>query len=214
MSAYRKLASLTGLIVLLASLAGCATLTDNRTSTYELQTPDPGKGVVAGTLFLRTEFLSGDNATLSLWGPGKYEIIGLWLRRFSKSPYDFSESRGLGRAFALQLAPGRYKLDSWGLYPGGKNAKPKYSGEPETAVEFEVVAGKTIYIGRFDADRLLEVASFHDNLANDLIELQKIPALDIRNMENHALNVRGWWLKDTVGKEILRRAGNLGCPQC
>ena len=216
MFAYRRLAFLgmfIASIVCQLSLTGC-TLLDHRSSTYELEKPDPSKGVVVGTLFMRTEFLGRDNASLSLWGPGKYEVVSLSLRSFTQSPYDFSEHGGVGRAFALQLAPGKYKLGWWSIFDGNRNGKLKSSEGPEPIVEFEVQAGKTVYLGRFDANQRLEVASIHDNLSNDILWIKKIPAVNVKEIENRSLNVRGWWLKDAVGKEILRRMGNPRCDQC
>lgn len=208
---HRRLA-LFGMFIASIVLTGCSLL-DHRSSTYELEKPDPTKGVVVGTLFMRADSLGRDNANLSLWGPGKYEVIGLSLRSFTQSPYDFSEGKGYGRAYALQLSPGKYKLGWWSIYDGRREAL-KSSEAPETAVEFEVVAGKTIYLGRFDASRKLEVASFHDNLAMDSIWIKRIPAVNFNEIENRSLNVRGWWLQDAVGKEILRQMGNPRCDHC
>lgn len=194
-------------------LSGCATPDFSVT----LKDNDPSKGVVVGTIFERSVF-TPYGAIFKLQGPdGKIILLDRNPRYFKNENVTFEHKppkvpMGVGRTFAIQLSPGRYKITSWGLDYGSRY---KLSGEPQNPIEFDVVANEAIYIGRLDANRFLELASIHDNFNDDkkyFSELQNLRGFDLINK---SLSVNGWWLPDATGKEMLKKHGKENvCEQC
>ena len=195
-------------VLLPALLSGCVT-GRNSAPAFTYTTPDLAKGVVVGTVFESSVFeahgarfgiVSGDPAALegkSLWlsshaPAGQVALLNV----LPKVP------TGKGSTFALQLTPGRYSVIIWLLDYGFRS---RYSEASPKPIEFDVVAGKVIYLGRLDANRFLEVASIHDNFEEDIVYLKKNPLLANASIENKALEVREWWLTDALSKEILER---------
>ena len=195
-------------VLLPALLSGCVT-GHNSAPAFTYTTPDPAKGVVVGTVFERAVFeahgarfgiVSSDlaaNKDKDLWLSSHAPAGQVSLQNVApKVP------TGKGSTFALQLTPGRYRILIWLLDYGSRS---KYSESSPKAIEFDVVAGKVIYLGRLDANRFLEVASIHDNFEEDIVYLKKNPLLANASIENKALEVSEWWLKDATGKKLLER---------
>lgn len=195
-------------VLLPALLSGCVT-GRNSAPAFTYTTPDLAKGVVVGTVFESSVFeahgarfgiVSGDPAALegkSLWlsshaPAGQVALLNV----LPKVP------TGKGSTFALQLTPGRYSVIIWLLDYGFRS---RYSEASPKPIEFDVVAGKVIYLGRLDANRFVEVASIYDNFEEDIVYLKKNPLLANASIENKALEVREWWLTDALSKEILER---------
>lgn len=188
-------------------MAGCSVMETGLTR-YEMKEPDPGKGIVVGTVFERSTMFK-DGLEFVMWGP-RQELF--WVTNWvSRSPSNFAEAKGTGHAFALQLPPGKYRVSYWSL-PNGKAVKTSDRSVPD--IEFEVVAGKAVYLGRFDASLALEVAAIYDNFKEDLPLLRKIPGLNVDQVENKSLNKRGWWMNEAAGKANWERMGKLRCELC
>jgi len=204
-TAIRSLAAIALLSVI---LSGCASSSFNPASLNYTQ-PDPAKGVVIGTVFERAVF-EPYGATFVITPNNPAMIATNRIGLSSKAMAGQTTLRnvppklpkGEGTTFALQLAPGRYRVSFWGLDYGRRF---KYSESPLQQIEFDVEAGKVIYIGRLDANRFMEMASIHDNYAEDIEYLKKNPLLSNATIENKALEVREWWLPDATGKELLKR---------
>lgn len=203
-----------GAVTSLLLVTGCATL-DQSAQKYAFKEIDPSKGVVVGAVFERAVFTpygayfyiqapDGEKIVLSSRArTGRYSIINVP----PKVP------KGVGSPFALQLPSGKYRVVGWALDYGSAN---KSSLPPETTIEFEVVAGKVSYLGRFDANRFLEIASIHDNFDEDVAYIRKSFPLISTSISNQSINVKGWWLPNPAGKEIIDRMGKQGerCEQC
>ncbi|CAB3866998.1 MULTISPECIES: hypothetical protein [Achromobacter] len=200
-------------ILTLAMLVGCTTAGQS-SARYSVAALDPAKGVVVGTVFERAVFVpygayfylqSSDGKRIMLesgGGGGKPAIVN----NPPKVP------KGVGSTFALQLAPGKYQITRWALDYG---RRIKVSEGFAQAIEFEVIPGQIAYLGRLDASRFLEVASIHDNYAEDLPYLKtRHPSLESVEIVNRSLRVQGWWLPDPTGKAILERTGGGTCDQC
>lgn len=202
--AFHKMASL----FIALAVAGCSVMETSLTR-YELKEPDPSKGIVVGTVMERSSQFK-DGLEFVIWGPREKEIMRVtnWM---SRSPSNFAEAKGMGHAFALQLAPGKYRVANWSL-PDGKGFKSSAVLKPD--LEFEVVAGKVFYLGRFDASQILEVAAIYDNLQGDLPALRKIPGVNVELIENKSLSKRGWWMNEATGKANWERMGKLRCDLC
>jgi hypothetical protein len=211
MLSYKKIISRTVLVSLFATqllLTGCAALVDQSTK-HELIAPDATKGVIVGTVFERS-ILAPRGAKFHIKGPNNDFFVlssgGDNLRYNITS----DQPKGVGMTFARQLAPGKYKVWLWAL-SYGRNSK--FSGD-DPGVEFEVEAGKVIYLGRFDANRFLEVASIHDNFKDDLKYLSRNPLIDVNAIENKALSKKGWWIFNSSGKELIKKTESKTCEQC
>ena len=195
-------------------LSGCASL-DQSAQKYALKENDPSKGVVVGTVFERSVF-TPYGAYFYIQSPQNERIVlssGARTGRFSIVNTPPKVPKGVGSPFALQLPPGQYKVIGWALDYGSAN---KSSLPFDSPVEFEVVAGKVSYLGRFDANRFLEIASIHDNYDEDMSYLKSIPLLGASKIENKSLSVQGWWLPNPAGKEIIEKSSKTGgrCEQC
>lgn len=199
-----RLPSLAVAIFALAVLAGCTTA-GQKSMKYSIAEADPTKGIVIGTVFERAAFTphgayfyleSSDNKRIMLesgGGGGKPAIV-------NQPP---EVPKGVGSTFAMQLPPGKYKVTRWALDYG---RRIKVSEGFKQPVEFDVVAGQVSYIGRLDASRFLEVAGIRDNYAEDLPVLKsKHPTLESAEIVNRSMHVRGWWLPNPTGKDILER---------
>jgi hypothetical protein len=198
--------------VLLMTLSGCAT--SDQSAQYELKDADPKKGIIVGTVFERSVF-TPHGAKFQIHSPTG-ELIAVHShgragnKRFAYEPPKVP--KGVGATFALQLPPGKYKVVAWGLDYGRSY---KMSGQPPVPVEFDVEAGKTIYLGRLDANRFLEIGSIHDKFAEDSEHLKGNPLLAGKQIENKSLKVKGWWLPNASGKELLEKHKDMGpCEQC
>ena len=203
-----------GAILALAILAGCTTA-GQTSRAYSIAEVNPAKGIVVGTIFERAVFIphgayfyitSFDDKRIMLesgGGGGKPSIV-------NKPP---QVPKGVGSTFALQLPPGKYRLTRWALDYG---RRIKVSEDYKQPVEFDVIAGQVTYVGRFDANRFLEIASIRDNYAEDLPVLKlKHPTLESAEIVNRSMRIQGWWLPDATGKDILQRAGRgETCDQC
>jgi len=195
-----------------ALLSGCAAFDANQ--QYAYQAYDPAKGVVVGSVFERAVFET-NGATFTIETP-EHQLITL-----SSQAHGGNEAivnnppvvpKGAGSTFALQLAPGRYRIVTWSLHYGSGDT---HAAAPKSPQEFEVVAGKVTYVGRLDANRFLEIASLHDNLAEDLPHLKQLPLLHDANIENHALALQGWWMPNAAGIRMLKALGKPDdCEQC
>lgn len=201
-------------LLAIAILAGC-TSARQTSKQFSITEPDPAKGIVVGTVFERSVFrphgayfylksYDGKQILLESGGDSRKPAFS------NKSP---KVPQGVGNTFALQLPPGKYQVTRWALDYG---RRIKVSEGYKQPVEFEVTAGQITYLGRFDASRFLEVASIHDNYAEDAPLLKaKHPTLDSAEIVNRAIRVQGWWLPDPTGKEILERLGRRQtCDQC
>ncbi|MNU93020.1 hypothetical protein D3C71_829500 [compost metagenome] len=197
-----------------AILAGCTTA-GQRSNKYAVTEVNPAKGIVVGTVFERAVFtphgaffylkaFDDERIMLESGGGGRKPAI---TNQPPKVP------KGVGSTFALQLPPGKYQVTGWALDYG---RRIKVSEGYRQPIEFEVIAGQVTYLGRFDASRFLEVASIHDNYAEDAPILKmKHPILESAEIVNRSIRVQGWWLPDPTGKEILERMGRgQTCDQC
>lgn len=201
-------------ILFAALLAGCAA--PRQTSTkYALTEKDASKGVVVGTVFERSVF-TPYGAYFYLQSPDKERIIVA--SGGNSGAYTIVNTppkvpKGVGSTFALQLPPGKYQVSGWALDYGRANKRSEPFEQP---IEFEVVAGQVQYLGRFDANRFMELASIGDNFSEDLPLLKKIPALSTAEITNKSLGVKGWWLPNPAGREMLQRlnGGSTKCEQC
>lgn len=199
--------SLAAVALLSAVLSGCAG--PSGSGAFNYNKPDPAKGVVVGTVFERAVF-EAYGATFTIMGNNEAMRTGQLINLSSTGIAGQTSllnvppklPKGKGSTFALQLEPGRYLILLWSLDYGRKN---KYSESLPQRVEFDVEAGKVIYIGRLDANRFLEMASIHDNYAEDIDYLKKNPLLSNATIENRSLDVREWWLKEAAGKKMLQR---------
>lgn len=203
MFAFRRL----GLTFIALVVAGCSVI-NNPLTKYELKEPDPSKGIVVGTVYQRAAHYE-HNLRFVMRGP-KEELMAV-TTYVGRSPSDFTDPKGMGHAFALQLTPGKYRVSRW-TFPAGAGIRS--SSKPEPEIEFEVQAGKVFYLGRFEANLGLEVAGIYDNLQGDLPRLRTIPGLNVDQIENRSLSKRGWWVNETEGKAKLQRMGNLRCELC
>ncbi|CAN7779005.1 hypothetical protein LJR290_007986 [Variovorax sp. LjRoot290] len=207
---FRRLATVG---VMAALLAGCASIRET-SAKYTLLERDPSKGVVVGTVFERSVFVpygayfylqSPDNERIIVASGGNTGRATI-VNNLPKLP------KGVGSTFALQLSPGKYQVTGWALDYGRLIKRSEAFSRP---IEFEVAAGQVKYLGRFDANRFLELASIEDNYAEDLPLLTKHP---VRPAEivNGSLNAKGWWLPNPAGRDIVDRAVGKGlkCEQC
>lgn len=189
------------------ALAACSVMETSLTR-YELKEPDPAKGIVVGTVIERSSMFK-EGLEFVIWGPG--EVIVTVTNWVSRSPSNFVEAKGLGHAFAMQLPPGKYRVAYWSMVDG-KGRKSADVLRPD--LEFDVVAGKVSYLGRFDASHTMEVAAIYDNLKEDLPLLRKVPGLNVDVVENKSITKRGWWMNEATGKANWQRMGNLRCDLC
>lgn len=203
MFAFRQLL----LLFVAITAAGCSVI-NNPLTKYALRGPDPSKGIVVGTVYQRAAYYQHDLRFVMRGANGELMAVTTYVGR---SPSDFTDPKGMGHAFALQLAPGKYRVSRW-TFPAGAGVRSSNLPEPE--IEFEVVAGKVFYLGRFEANLGLEVAGIYDNLQIDLPRLRTIPGIDVEQIENRSLNKRGWWVNEAEGKAKLQRMGNLRCELC
>lgn len=193
-------------------LVGCAS--QRATSTkYSIAQLDSTQGVVVGTVFERSVFTpygayfyfrapDGERITISSGAKSGPNI--------RNTPPKIPQ--GVGSTFALQLPPGKYQVMGWALDYG---RALKRSEAPPNPITFDVVAGKVLYLGRFDANRFLEVASIHDNYAEDEAYLRRLPQIAGAPVNNAALAARGWWLPNAEGKSLVNADGRDGrCEQC
>lgn len=199
------------LTIAAAVLSGCAAFD---TQPYAYTTNDPAKGVVVGTVFERAAF-DANGATFAIETPERQLITLSSQARWGGEAIVNNPPvvpKGVGSAFALQLAPGKYRVVSWSLsYRSGDT----HAAPPPSPQEFEVVAGQVIYIGRLDANRFLEIASLHDNLSEDLPYLKRLPPLRDAAIENRSLALQGWWMPNAVGIRMLKTIGKPdSCEQC
>ncbi|NUU01473.1 hypothetical protein [Herbaspirillum robiniae] len=213
MSSYvTRLADIVAAIIATAMLSGCMTTAGS--SKYAADTVDPARGIVVGTVFERAVFtpygvyfyiLSPDGSKIVLTRDHVKGQATIW-NDPPKVP------KGEGTTFSLQLPPGKYQIVGWALNYGTYNRK---ASEPyKTPIEFSVEPGKTIYIGRLDANRFMEIASIHDNYEEDASYLQKVSFLKGLSIENKALNIKGWWLPNATGKDMLKGEVANKCSQC
>lgn len=182
-------------------LSGCVSIDQKK---YMLTELDPKKGIIVGTVFERAVF-TPYGAYFYIQTPNGEQIV--LFSGAKKGSYSIVNNppkipKGIGSTFALQVSPGKYRVTGWALDYGRAN---KSSTPPDIATEFEVEAGKTIYLGRFDANRFLEAASIHDNYAEDSVYLSKVPLIDHKGIENKALNLQGWWLPNAAGRDLLKK---------
>ena len=195
-------------VLLPALLSGCVT-GRNSAPAFTYTTPDLAKGVVVGTVFESSVFEAhGARFGIVSGDPAALEGKSLWLSSHAPAGQVSLQNvapkvpTGKGGTFALQLTPGRYSVIIWLLDYGFRS---RYSEASPKPIEFDVVAGKVIYLGRLDANRFVEVASIYDNFEEDIVYLKKNPLLANASIENKALEVREWWLTDALSKEILER---------
>lgn len=195
-------------VLLPALLSGCVT-GRNSAPAFTYTTPDLAKGVVVGTVFESSVFEAhGARFGIVSSDPAALEGKSLWLSSHAPAGQVALQNvlpkvpTGKGSTFALQLTPGRYSVIIWLL---GYGFRSRYSEASPKPIEFDVVAGKVIYLGRLDANRFVEVASIYDNFEEDIVYLKKNPLLANASIENKALEVREWWLTDALSKEILER---------
>lgn len=193
-------------------LAGC--MTPAGSAKYAVTTPDPARGIVVGTVFERAVFTPHGVYFYIVTPEGEKimltrDVVAGQARFWNEPP---KVPKGAGTTFSLQLPPGKYQITGWALNYGTYNRKN--SEAFATPVEFTVQAGKTIYIGRLDANRFLEVASIHDNYEEDSPYLQKVQSLKGLNIENQAIDIKGWWLPNATGKEMLKGEIARKCEQC
>lgn len=205
---------LIGMAASLLLTAGCATL-DQSTQKYALKDIDPSKGIVVGVVFERAVF-TAYGAYFYIQAPDGERIVlssGARTGVYSIVNTPPKVPKGVGRPFALQLLPGKYRVVGWALDYGSAN---KLSLPPETPVEFEVVAGKVSYLGRFDANRFLEIAAIHDNFNEDVAYIKKNSPLNNAPILNRSIKVYGWWLPNPAGKEMAERMSKQGerCDLC
>ncbi|SCK23065.1 hypothetical protein [Vogesella sp. LIG4] len=211
----KKCSWFVGIVLLLLLASGCATL-DPSAKKYTLKDIDSSKGVVVGTVFERSVF-TPYGAYFYIQSPNGEKVVlssgaGSGCCAIINTPPKIP--KGVGSPFALQLPPGKYQVVGWALDYGSFN---KSSLSPETPVEFEVIAGEVGYLGRFDANRFLEIASIHDNFEEDIVYINKsFPPLNSAPITNHAIGIKGWWLPNPAGKEVLERMGTQSnsCEQC
>jgi len=92
----------------------------------------------------------------------------------------------------------------------------KKSSAPESKLEFTVEQGKTIYLGRFDANRFLEISSIWNNFVEDIQYLKNVAVLKAEEIENRSMDFKGWWLPHASGKDVLKTLGKTesDCEQC
>jgi hypothetical protein len=206
---FRRLA-LIGIMA--ALLGGCASLRET-SAKYTLQERDDSKGVVVGTVFERSVFVPY-GAYFYLEAPDKERIVvssGGNTGRYTITNVPPKVPKGVGSTFALQLPPGKYRVAGWALDYGRQLKRSEGLSQP---IDFEVVAGQVKYLGRLDANRFLELASIHDNFQEDLPLFNKLP-VKASEIVNGSLNVKGWWLPNPAGKDIVERAGKGSrCEQC
>jgi hypothetical protein len=209
---FRRLA----VIGILSALLGACASTRDTSAKYTLRERDDSQGVVVGTVFERSVFVPY-GAYFYLEAPDKERIVlssGGNAGRSTKATIvnvPPKLPKGLGSTFALQLPPGRYRVAGWALDYGRHLKRSEAFPQP---IEFEVVAGQVRYLGRFDANRFLELASIHDNSSEDLPLFDKL-SLKPSEIVNGSLSVKGWWLPNPAGKDIVERAGKgLRCEQC
>lgn len=195
-----------------AIVAGCASIRETSTK-YTLRERDPSKGVIVGTVFERSVFVpygayfyleATDKERIVLASGGNSGRPNI-INSLPKVP------KGVGSTFALQVPPGKYRVTGWALDYGRLIKRSEAFSQP---IEFEVIAGQVTYLGRFDANRFLELASIGDNSAEDLPLLAKHP-VGPAEIVNGSLSAKGWWLPNPAGKDIVERAGKgLRCEQC
>jgi hypothetical protein len=193
--------------------SGCTTLDQ---SAYVPKDIDLSKGIVVGTVFERAVF-TPYGAYFYVQSPDGKRIVlssGARTGRYSIINIPPKVPKGVGRPFALQLPPGKYQVVGWALDYGAANS---FSLPPTHPIEFEVVAGKVSYLGRFDANRFFEIASIHDKFEEDVAHIKKSFPLNDVQISNNSINVKGWWLPNPAGKEIIERRkerGEESCEQC
>jgi hypothetical protein len=184
-------------------LMGCVNFNESLIK-YEPKVIDSSKGIIIGTIFERTReqplgvffyIKTESNETISLHN-------GVLSKDFTIDNKSPTNPIGVGKPFALQLSPGKYRVDSWIL--NMEKFTHKKSLKNSIPIEFDVVAGRVSYIGRFDVDRLYEVAAIHDNYYEDLNYIQAHYILKGTTIYNDSLNVRGWWVKNPLGQELMR----------
>ena len=89
-----------------------------------------------------------------------------------------------------ELKPGRYTITNWRLHnsSGGESVSL-----PKTRLEFDVVGGKAIYLGSFNAIRFAENAQFRDRYEDDRQGfIRFFPSLASISLENKSL-ASDWW---------------------
>jgi len=201
----KKIVSRTFILVLFLSffLSGCAFIGLLK-QKYEIKEVDATKGIIVGTVFERAVFTPYGAYFYITTPQGEQIILSSGAENASYSIINTPPKlpKGVGNTFALQLPPGKYQVTGWALDYGRIN---KTSTLPDNPIEFEVEAGKAIYLGRFDANRLMEIASIHDNYTEDSSYLNRIIVLRTIPIENRSINYKGWWLPNAAGKEILKK---------
>jgi hypothetical protein len=134
------------LILTLLVLTGCAS-TKTIKADYSLNSQSE-KGVLISSLSVRGGYsgysvyyqgIDNENTGSIQFGEGM-----ALLPIFPKG--DFSHLNRKGEVFAVELPAGKYKIWRWGVASGYAFIKPV----SPISIEFEVLAGKAVYIGNFD----------------------------------------------------------------